>query len=74
MKTVRAKFRCTSVQDFGWNKTANFSAVAANQGENADFAKATPSGQLSINIDGDVPASQFFEPKKEYYLTFEAAE
>lgn len=71
---VKAKFRCMSVTDFGYNKQAKFSAVYSTTGENADFAKATPSGDLSINIDSGVPASNYFQPGKEYYLTFEVAE
>lgn len=63
-----------SVTDFGTNKSAKFSAVYGTEGENADFAKATPSGDLTINIDSGVPASSFFSPGKQYYLTFEAAE
>ena len=71
--SVRAKFRCQSVTDYGVQKEANFSAVYSSQGENADFAKATPYGELKIRIDSEVPASQFFEPQKEYYLVFEEA-
>jgi len=71
---VKAKFRCTSVTDFGTNKSAKLSAVYSTTGENADFAKATPYGELTINIDGGVPAAKYFAPGKEYYLTFEATE
>jgi len=70
---VKAKFRCNSVEDFGSNKQAKFSAVYSEKGENADFAKATPYGDLKINIDSQVPASDFFIPGCEYYLTFEPA-
>jgi hypothetical protein len=50
------------------------SAVYSQTGENADFAKATPCGNLDINIDAELPASNYFIPGKEYYLTFEAAQ
>lgn len=71
MKKVRAKFRCNSITDFGGQKQAQLSAIYGTEGENADYAKATPSGQLSISIDSETPASEFFKPGGEYYLTFE---
>ena len=74
MIKVKAKFRCASVTDFGSNKQAQMSAVYGASGENADFAKATPYGELKINIDSEVPASDFFKPGEEYYLTFEKIE
>ncbi len=71
--SVKAKFVCNSVMDHGYNKSAKLSTVYSNEGENADFTKATPSGSLEIYIDKDVPASAFFEPGKSYYLTFDEA-
>ena len=68
---VKAKFRCNCVTDYGGQKQATLSAVYSNEGENADFAKATPYGELKINIDSEVPASDFFQPQKYYYLTFD---
>ena len=70
---VKAKFRCNSVTDFGGQKQAQLTAVYSQTGENADFAQATPSGDLKINIDSGVPASNFFKPGNSYYLTFEEA-
>jgi hypothetical protein len=70
---VKAKFRCTSVTDNGYNKSADFSAVYGKEGENADYAKATPTGSLKISIDKETKASEFFQPQKEYYLVFEEA-
>lgn len=73
--TVKAKFKCHSITDFGGAKRAELCAVYGREGENADFAQATPSGELRINIDANVPAAEFFKPGKDYYLTFsEAAE
>lgn len=71
---VKAKFRCESVSDNGYNKTANLRAVYGTEGENADYAKATPSGNLQIQIDNETAASNFFKPQKDYYLTFVEAE
>jgi len=70
---VKAKFRCNSVTDFGGQKQAKLSAVYSQTGENADFAKATPYGELTINIDAELPASNLFKPRVDYYLTFEEA-
>ena len=70
---VRAKFHCNSVESYQFGKTAKLTAVYGKEGENHDFAKATPSGKIEIGIDDDVPASLFFKPGREYYLTFEEA-
>ena len=74
METVRAKFRCDSVESFyGGLKKAKLNAVYGKEGENKDFTDATPSGNLEISIWGNMPASNFFEPGKEYYLDFTEA-
>jgi hypothetical protein len=70
---VKAKFRCNAVIPNSWGNgstTAHFNAVYGTEGENADYSKATPCGNLSIVIDSEVPASKFFEQGKDYYLTF----
>lgn len=72
---VKAKFKCDSVTTFAYGgKEATMSAVYGNSSEeNADFTKATPSGQLRITISPDTKAAEYFEPGKEYFLTFEKA-
>lgn len=70
---IKAKFRCNSVTDNGYNKQAKLSAISGTEGENADYSKATPYGQLEISIDKKTKAADFFEPSKDYYLTFEEA-
>jgi len=74
--SVRAKFTCNSVipNGYGNSTTAHFHAVYGTSIENADFAKATPCGNLSICIDNDVPAATFFEQGKNYYLDFTVVE
>lgn len=69
--TVKAKFKCNSVTTTEYNKTANLNAVYGTTGENADFSKATPNGQLQITIDKDAVAANFFIPGLNYYMTFE---
>jgi hypothetical protein len=71
MDMIKAKFKCNSVTNYGHNKSAQLSAVYGKEGENADFAKATPSGQITIAIDNDTPASDFIEPNQDYYVYFE---
>ena len=71
MQKVRAKFKCYSVEEFaGGSKTAKLSAVYSANGENAQFAHATPSGTLSISIDSQTEAVEFFKAGEEYYLDF----
>jgi len=71
MQKVRAKFKCDSVEEFAYGgKTAKMSAVYSEKGENAQFAHATPSGNLSITIDSQTEAVNFFKPNEEYYLDF----
>lgn len=76
MQKVKAKFTCNAVIQNSWGNgtTAHFNAVYGNEGDNADYSTATPSGSLSLVIDADVPAATFFEQEKDYYLTFEKAE
>lgn len=71
---IKAKFHCNSVTDNGYGKSANLTAIYGKEGENADFAKATPSGTLNICIDNETPAANFFEPQKDYYLYFDPAD
>ena len=68
--SVKAKFKCDSVLNYQNSKEAHLSAVYGSEGENADFAKATPYGNLSILIENEVKASSFFIPGNSYYLTF----
>ena len=75
MKKVRAKFACNAVEEYGnGTKTVKMNAVYSGKGENAQFAHATPSGNLSIMIESQTEAIDFFKPGKEYYLDFTEAE
>ena len=74
MSSVRAKFRCNSMEQNEWSNTVKFTAVYGTNGENKDFNTATPSGSLEIQIHGDVPAANFFKIGGEYYLDFTKAE
>lgn len=74
MKTVKAKFRCEAVTNYETAKEVKLNAVYGTSEENKDFSKYTPSGSLSIRIDNETQASEYFEPGKEYYLEFSKAE
>jgi len=72
---VRGKFTLNSVTKHSYGgQTFNFTAVYDNQTEeNKRFAKAIPSGQLSMTVDNP-PAQEFFEKGKSYYLDFSKAD
>ena len=76
--SVKAKFRCNQIIDTAYTtdysqRKVVFSAVYGKEGENADYAKATPSGNLEMVIDKETKAYDAFQPGKEYYLMFEEA-
>ena len=72
--TVRAKMKCTSITKTGDAKKpqvqVKLGAVYSNdpESENRSFANATPSGELSVNIDAGRPAAESFELGCEYYI------
>lgn len=73
---IIAKFSCWSIQDFPEQEYKTITLVPVTSGcdENKSFSKYTPSGQLTMNISYETQAVDFFEPGKEYYLTFNKAE
>lgn len=70
MDSVRALFKVNGVLLMEGMKQIKMSAIYGKEGENADFAKATPSGNFEMYVSNDVPASDFFSPGDEMYLTF----
>lgn len=71
---VRAKFKCNSVTDFGQQKEVSLSVVISGSEENKTFSKYTPVGELKMRVDKETSAFDYFQPQKEYYLSFEEAE
>ena len=71
--SVKAKFQCNAIVDLGYTVTVQFNAVYGSEGENADFAKASPCGSIYLNIDKETVASNEFERGEYYYLTFDKA-
>ncbi|MFI6329847.1 hypothetical protein ACIBBG_16290 [Micromonospora chersina] len=76
--TTRAKFRCNSVEfrgdhtDENTPRTYNLSPVYdTSTPENARFTKATPWGELKLNVDN--PDARF-EVGQFYYVDFTPAD
>jgi hypothetical protein len=77
-QAVVAKMQCNSIDSSRWGKTqqthkVHLGAIYGKEGENKDFADATPSGSCWMQIDASRPALAFFEPGKKYYVTFTPA-
>lgn len=72
---VRAKLRCTSVEDFGPHaaRSYKFSAAVDKAGipEAEQFTRYTPTASLTIAVDN---AAVRFEPGKEYFVDFTPVE
>lgn len=73
--STRAKFRCNQVNDFGGGSKEVLLSVVydpTGNGENANFTKATPSGEMKMRIDNPAAAVQF-EPGAYYYVDISKA-
>lgn len=64
---MRAKFRCMSVEQFQHSELAKLAAVTDEAGTNKEWAAATPSGTLTLQIDNP-KAQGHFRPGRSYYL------
>lgn len=77
LNQVVAKMSCNLIEteDRGVFKQhkVKLGAVYGTQGENKDFADATPSGECWMQISANRPAAEFFKPGKRYYVTFTEA-
>lgn len=79
MNAVVAKMMCQTVETTRFSEAAppqhkvNLGAIYGNEGENKDFADATPSGACWMQISDGRPALAFFKPGKRYYVTFTEA-
>jgi len=77
MKTIRAKFECTTIQSKDWGEEVRLYAVHGNDDkdneENNQFSEATPSGNLEMTISNPA-AKGFFKEGKDYYLDFTEAD
>jgi hypothetical protein len=70
---TRAKFRCTTVEDYGYSKKVKLIPVYEGElgpnEENKRFTRATPSGEIWMTIDNPEAAIQFV-PQADYYVDF----
>lgn len=80
LTAVRAKMTCNATETTRYGAFAGqqshkvkLGAVYSNEGENKDFADATPSGECWMQISDGRPAAAFFKPGKKYYVTFTEA-
>lgn len=77
MDAVVAKMQCNrkETQDFGGSTQhkVHLGAIYGTEGENKDFADATPSGECWMQISPGRRALDFFQPGKRYYVTFTEA-
>lgn len=77
--SVRAKFKCWSIQhNYSHSPTASaaqitLTPVFGNEGENASWSQATPSGKIEMLITNPA-AIAAFELGKDYYIDFTPAE
>lgn len=71
---IRAKFTCNSVErnNFG-QEIVKLHAVYGSGGENAEWAKATPSGTLQLTIDN--PGAQgVIQPGQDFFIDLTPAD
>lgn len=71
--TVSAKFKVSSVEDFGQFRVVKLAAVSATSEENMDWSKWTPSGKIEMSITNPDAFNQF-AAGDDFYLTFTKAE
>lgn len=75
--SVIAKFRVSSIEDFGYSRQIKLSAVyegtLGDNEENKRFTKATPNGTIQMMVDNPY-ASEQFSVGDEWYVNFEKAE
>lgn len=73
---VTARFFVAEVNKRSSGYNAVLLMPAYKDGANATWAKATPSGKIELQVDGSLPASEWFEDMigKNVAITFEAAD
>jgi hypothetical protein len=72
MASTRCKFRCHSIIGNGYGTVINLSAMYAPddpESENGQFWTATPSGQITLQINNPAGAA-VFEQGKDFYVDF----
>lgn len=73
MPTMRAKLKVQEVTDNGYSDKVRFSAVYGGSAENNSYSKATPTADLTMQIDN--PALKgVLKPGEEFYVDFTKVE
>lgn len=72
-KTIKAKFKCAVVHDFGNQKKVDFTVVTSGSEENKSFSKWTPSGDFSLTVTDETAAFDYFTPGEEYIIDINKA-
>lgn len=67
-QNVRAKFKCSEISQFEYGTKVTLQAVSSSEGENKDFAAATPAGTFSMHIEKGRAAEKAFEVGTSYYI------
>lgn len=58
---VSARFYVSEITHYGNSDQSRVTLLPAyGDGQNADWAKYTPSGNIELNIGAELPAAQFF--------------
>lgn len=77
MEKVRAKFTVQEITSVNWSPTVRiiklFPICDTNTPENQRFTKATPAGEIWLQIDNP-PASDVFTLGKTFYVDFTPSE
>lgn len=70
--SVRAKFRCDSIEHTADGATVKMAPVISGSEENKTFYRYTPGGSISLAVVNKDTAARF-EPGKSYYVDFTPA-
>ena len=69
MEKVRGKFSCTKTHKGEYGTEVSFWALYSNNPEDNSYAKATPSGHITMLVNNP-QAEAFFKQGEKYYLDF----
>lgn len=67
--SFRAKMKVVEVTDNGWSDKVKLSALYSNTPEDNSYAKATPTGDISLQIDNPALRGKI-KPGQTYYVDF----
>ena len=60
-RRISARFYVSEIVEYGNVSQIRVKMMPAySEGQNKDYAKATPSGSFELNIDAELPAADFF--------------